>query len=596
GVGLFGARVSVLSDIIDSSPTPVGPPSLLYPPTWQDFLISAPSLPENSGQSYANYATAQATRMNVVYVGANDGLLHGFRAGSFDVNGNFVSGGANPNDGYEVMAYMPGAVLNIIHNASNPAIDFANIQYGHAFYVDATPGNGDLFYNGQWHTWLVGGLGAGGAAIYALDVTTPGSSFTEGNAANVVLGEWTPSTLTCTNVANCGNNLGNTYGTPQIRRFHNGMWGAVFGNGLGSPTGDAGIYVMTVNPTNGAKTFYYFGTGKSGDGIAYAAPADIDGDHIVDYVYAGDMLGNLWRFDLTSSNPAMWGLSPATALFKTPTGQPITTAVLPLVTSTTATVPRVMIDFGTGQQVPLTNSSPTTYATAAQSLYGIWDSNMANWNSKSSQQFAVVTSPATVTIGQLQAQTIQTTVTSTGGNQFRTITSNPVCWSGSTTCSGGNTQFGWVLNLPSSSSNGAEQVIFNPSLQLGVFLVNTTVPASTNPYQCLATTTTGWTYGISPSNGGTFATSTFGDNVNSFISYNNQVVGAEFTNGTGSTSVVLAGTHSFLVMQTSAPTGSSGGSSGSGSSSSGGGNGPGTALPFNGPSPHSTSVTWVERR
>ncbi|HEY1725271.1 MAG TPA: PilC/PilY family type IV pilus protein [Steroidobacteraceae bacterium] len=597
GVGLFGARVSVLGDIIDSSPTPVGPPSLLYPPVWSDLLVSSPSLPENAGQSYATYATTQATRMNVVYVGANDGLLHGFRAGSFDANGNFISGGSTPNDGYEVMAYMPGAVLNTIHSATNPAIDFANIQYGHAFYVDATPGNGDLFYGGAWHTWLVGGLGPGGAAIYALDVTTPSSSFTEGNAANVVLGEWTSSTLTCTNVGSCGNNLGNTYGTPQIRRFHNGMWGAVFGNGLGSSTGDAGIYVMTVNPTTAAKTFYYFSTGKASttnpDGIAYAVPADLDGDHIVDYVYAGDVRGNVWRFDLTNANPSNWGLSSTTPLFTTPSGQPITTQVVPLVTSQTTALPRVMIDFGTGQQVPLTNSSPTTYATTAQALYGIWDWNMANWNSKSSVQFASMTAPQTVSTATLTTQSVLGVFTSTAGNQFRTISSNTVCWAGSTTCGGNNNQFGWVLGLPGT----AEQVIFNPTLQLGVLLVNTTIPPSTNPYQCLATTTTGWTFGISPSNGGTFATSTFGDTVNNFSTYNNQVVGAEFTNGTGSTSVVLAGTHSFLVMQTSAPTGSSGGSSGSGSSSSsGGGSGPGTALPFNGPNPHSTRVTWVERR
>src|SRR4029077_2934521 len=98
-----------------------------------------------------------------------------------------------------------------------------------------------------------------------------------------------------------------------------------------------------------------------------------------------------------------------------------------------------------------------------------------------------------------------------------------------------------------------EQLFLNPSLQLGVFLGNSTIPPSTDPYRCLATTTTGWTYGISPSNGGTFATSTFGDTVNSFNTYNNQVVGAESTNGTGSVSVVLAGGHSFVVMQTSSP-------------------------------------------
>jgi type IV pilus assembly protein PilY1 len=599
GVGLFGARESVLSDIVDSSPTPIGPPSLRYPQSWSDFLIVAPSLPENAGQSYTSYITAQSGRLNVVYVGANDGFLHGFRSGSFDASGNFVNNGATPNDGYEVMAYMPGAVLKTIHNAGIAALDFSNIQYGHNFYVDATPGNGDLFYGGVWHTWIVGGLGPGGSAIYALDVTNPSTAFTEANAVNVVVGEWNPATLTCTNVAGCGNSLGNTYGTPQIRRFHNGMWGAVFGNGFGSSSGDAGIYVMTIDPTSGARTFYYLSASQAGtsDGIAYTSPADIDGDHIVDYVYAGDLLGNLWRFDLTSSNPAQWALTSTTPMFKTPAGQPITTQVVPLITTQTTSLPRVMVDFGTGQQIPLTNASPTSYATGTQALYGIWDWNMSSWNLKAAQKFASLPSPQSVTVGTLSTQSVLGTFTSAAGNQFRTISSNPVCWAGSSTCaSGANNQFGWSLSLPGV----AEQIIFNPTLQLGVFLVNSTIPPSTNPYQCLATTTTGWTFGISPSNGGTFATSTFGDNANSFVTYNNQVVGAVNTNGTGSSSVVLAGGHSFLVMQTSSP-GSSGGSSGAGSSSGGSSSGGGStcttgACVFNGPNPHSTRVTWVERR
>ena len=121
---------------------------------------------------------------------------------------------------------MPGAVLNTIHNSANATLDFSNTQYAHNFFVDATPGTGDLFYGSAWHTWLVGGLGAGGAAIYALDVTNPTQLSPRANAATLVhrrveLGD---HQLQPTWPA-CGNNLGNTYGTPQIRRFHNGNWG-----------------------------------------------------------------------------------------------------------------------------------------------------------------------------------------------------------------------------------------------------------------------------------------------------------------------------------------------------------------------------------
>src|SRR4029077_9000474 len=240
GVGLYRPRTSVLGDIIDSSPTWVGPPVSPYTATWSDRLYSAATIPEAgaSAQTYAQYVTATQTRMNVVYVGGNDGLLHGFRSGSYDANGNFVATG---NDGQEGLAYMPGALVKTIHSA--PAnVDFSNAQYGHNFFVDATAGIGDLFYVNAWHSWVVGGLGPGGSAIFALDVTDP-TTFAETTtqAPKTVIGEWTggaTGTIMCTNVAGCNSSLGNTYGTPQIRRLHDGKWAVIFGNGFGSATGD----------------------------------------------------------------------------------------------------------------------------------------------------------------------------------------------------------------------------------------------------------------------------------------------------------------------------------------------------------------------
>src|SRR3984885_9764462 len=218
-IGLFPRRESVLENIIASSPAWVGPPIAGYTTVWADRINAADPLPENgsSAQSYPAFITAEQTRLNVVYVGSDDGLVHGFRTGSFDVNGNFVSTG---NDGKEVLAYMPAAVVNTIHSSTS-TLDFSSSQYGHNFFVDATPATGDVFYGNQWHTLLVGGLGPGGAALYALDVPNPATTnFAEGHAASLVIGEWTPATISCHNntPANCGNNLGNTYGTPQLDR------------------------------------------------------------------------------------------------------------------------------------------------------------------------------------------------------------------------------------------------------------------------------------------------------------------------------------------------------------------------------------------
>jgi type IV pilus assembly protein PilY1 len=344
GVGLYRARDTIVGDIVDSSPVWVGPPSSPYTSSWRDRLYgtSGSAMPENAtgSQTYLQFSAAKQTRLNVVYVGSNDGFLHGFRAGSFLSTGAFVSTG---NDGQEVLAYMPGATLSSaalgsagggctnaattqtvvqgIHGVTPaiganpecvmPLLDYANPQYAHNFFVDATPGTGDLFYGNAWHTWLVGGLGAGGQAIFALDITDP-SNFAESNASGpsgVVVGEWNSASITCANAPTCGQNLGNTFGTPQVRRLHNGNWAVIFGNGFGSTTGDAGIYVMSIDATSGAQTFYYLSTGTSGaNGIAYVTPFDMDGDHITDYVYAGDLYGNLWRFDLTSNNPGSWGV------------------------------------------------------------------------------------------------------------------------------------------------------------------------------------------------------------------------------------------------------------------------------------------------
>jgi type IV pilus assembly protein PilY1 len=574
GVGLYRARASVLGDIINSSPTWVGPPQAPYKALWQDRLNGS-SPPENSGQTYPAFQASAAQRLNVVYSGANDGLLHGFRSGAYTSTNTYVSNSTTPNDGLEVLAYMPSTVVNTIHSATDPTVDFSNTQYGHNFYVDAPPGSGDLFYGGNWHSWLVGGLGAGGAAIYALDVTDP-TSLSESNAANLVIGEWNSATITCANVSGCGAKLGNTYGVPQIRRFHNGMWGAVFGNGLGTAGGSAGIFVMTIDPSSRAVTFYYLSAGAAaaGNGIAYTTPVDLDGDHITDYVYAGDVKGHIFRFDLTSSNPSAWAVSSGGPLFTAPAGQPITTKLVVAAAPASSGPPRILIDFGTGQQTPLTNTTPSSYASGTQSLYGIWDWNLSAWDAMSATQYASLSGSYTITTANLQAQTVLASVPASSG--YRAVSSNPICWYGTTSCTSGNTQFGWRMDLPGSN----EQIIYSPVLEVGAFIVNTTIPATNNPINCTAATATGWTLAISPITGGALTKSFFGDSSGHFVNYNGQIVSGAALNGTGSVSIVTTGGNqpgTFLVTQTTS--------------------GVGVVLPVNPlATAKGTRLTWIERR
>ena len=572
GVGLYRSRTDVLGDIIDSSPTWVGPPVAPYTGTWSDRLNPAATNPEAgfSAQTYSQYVTAAQTRMNVVYVGGNDGLLHGFRSGSYDPNGNYVATG---NDGLEVLAYMPGAVVQTIHSTT-ASVDYSNAQYGHNFFVDAMPGAGDLFYGNAWHSWVVGGLGPGGAAIFALDVTNPTTSnFTEANAASLVIGEWTSASIACANVASCGSNLGNTYGTPQIRRLHDGRWAVIFGNGFGSTSGDAGIFVMTIGPTTNAPTIYYLSThtAGSGNGIAFASPVDLDGDHITDYVYAGDLHGNLWRFDLTGSSETNWALTPG-PLFKTPAGQPITTGIVAASGAPSSGMQQyLMLLFGTGQKTALTSTNPALYATGTQALYGVWDWNLsvsdggalgpgagnpAGWNGLSSVQYASIThtntglaSPYTLTPANLQAQTATVNATT----QNRDIANNAtICWAALSTCSS-NKQFGWYINLPGAQ----EQIIYGAELVSQALTVNSIVPATNTPTSCGNPSDTGFTYVLSAMTGAAFnqvflpPSQAANVAVNTNPRYTDTNAIAILTNATGSPFVTsnAAGTH-FLVYET----------------------------------------------
>ena len=606
-------RVGILGDIVDSSPAWVGPPSVGYPAPWVDDYDGG-SMPENSGQSYAAFKTQAESRMTVVYAGANDGFLHGFRSGYFDANGSFDGSGSGSNftgtnnDGTELLAYMPAYVLNHIQSTT-AASDYSSVQYAHQFSVDATPGTGDVYYGGAWHTWLVGGLGPGGSAIYALDVTNPGHTtstapaFTESNAASLVIGEWntttttsgttttTTSTLSCvgstnasTNTPACGLNLGNTYGTPQIRRFHDGLWGAVFGNGFGSSTGDAGIYVMVLNAATGAPTFYYLSTGTSGsnNGIAYVSSVDLDGDHVTDYVYAGDLLGNVWRFDLTSTNPRQWtatmnGSKPQ-ALFTTPAGQPITTK---LVVASIASTPlrRILVEFGTGQQIPQSTASASLYAASQQALYGIWDWNFAVWNANSTNQYAALSAtvplngtlaPSSIATPHLQLQTFASV--SSGGIDYRTVSDTPICWAGAVSsglCTT-STQFGWYLQLASGYANSSdvnlptgnaasgvplvyEQTLYNPTLVGNAFIASTTIPPASALLSCFSTVAGGFTLAINPATGGATSQSVFSHN-GQFTNLSGGIVGGLGQSRTGSVLIVTSGTgaalRNYLATQT----------------------------------------------
>lgn len=351
GDGMYRERKVKLGDIVSSSPLFVGRPPFRY----RDSLESSP---------YSTFASDNAERQGMVYAGANDGMLHGF----------------NAETGEEVFGFIPSPVFNNLSKLTNQ-------NYSHQFYVDGPPSMGDVYFDSAWHTVLVGGLNKGGQGIYALDITDPASTLAnaESKATNLMLWEFTDAN---------DKDLGLTYSQPSIVRLHNGRWAAVFGNGYNntvadthqSTTGNAVLYVVEFG--SGGKTYKFdtkTGTAQAPTGITYpnglSTPSvvDIDGDRIADYVYAGDLYGNLWKFNITGTDSTSWGIAykdganPA-PLFKAKDGdgnsQPITDR--PEVARGPGGA-GMMVLFGTGKY--LENSDKLLLPKRIQSFYGIVDKN-----------------------------------------------------------------------------------------------------------------------------------------------------------------------------------------------------------------------------
>lgn len=521
--GPFRTRNSVLGDVINSSPAWVGPPRAPYPDVWVDRLQAGVAQRE---LGYSGFRTEKAERPGVVYAGANDGFLHGFQAGvgRYDAEGNFTLTDNSTNNGREVLGFMPWRALRTLQ-VGQDNLDYTSARYAHNAFVDATPGSGDLFYGGSWHTWLAGGLGFGGnpagvsnepdavnpGALYVLDVTDPGS-FSEDNAAALVVANLDSDTLACTGAPGCAKAFGSQTGTPVIGRLHNGQWAVLFGNGLNSASGTAGMFIGLVDPVSGKiRDIRFLDTGAgpsvSADGksvrngIAYVALADLDGDKITDYAYGGDVLGNLWRFDLTSANPAEWS---ARAVFEAGLGQPITTRpivalVPPEGAERSAGRDRVIVSFGTGQAWPQTMTSGARFAAGAQALYGIWDWRMEDWNSKAGPgaQYASLAGPVDP---RLSSATLSPPKRAPGplGAEYQTLASAKVCWAGSSACASGNMHTGWKVAMV----NADEQFIFNPTLFRGQLFVNTVIPPQEDRFSCEASVPSGFTLAVDIATGG----------------------------------------------------------------------------------------------
>ncbi len=353
----FRPRLTLLGDLVNSGPVFVSAPNLAWPDT-------AP-FPDSTGSRYSDFKNSSIkNRKKVVYIGSNDGMLHAF----------------DDDTGEELFAYVPNLLASSdlekgFHYLTDP-------NYTHNWYVDLTPTLSDVFMSTVggtgWRTILVGGLRGGGRGLFALDVTDP-SNFNEGNANKMVMWEFSSAD---------DNDLGYTYSRPTIAMANNGRWVAIFGNGYnGTGDGAAKLFILDIEagqdgwqPGDYVEITTQVGDTINRNGLATPALADIDGNGTVDRVYAGDLEGNMWAFDLSGNTSSSWDVaysasgSPA-PLFTTQANQPITAkpvlAKHPTIPSQSSpsNAPNLMVYFGTGQYLVETDKSNTD----TQSFYGVWD-------------------------------------------------------------------------------------------------------------------------------------------------------------------------------------------------------------------------------
>jgi len=488
-------RNSRLGDIVQSSPVAVGAPGGDWNHHRQDILTGADRSSE--ALAYSRFLSEQALRTPMVYVGANDGFLHGFRTG--------LQGGRYQDDGAELLAYAPAAALRALWSPGNPDLSLADHAYDHQFFVDATVGVGDAYVNHRWQTLLMGGLGAGGRAggpaseeqdtanglLYVLDITEPDFFGNNGVRASRVRAQEVHSgpgvgTIRCSRFVGarpaaqaCASHFGAQYGTPQLGRMHNGHWAMIAGNGLYSASGAAGIFLFTQLDQLGGTGNYFLNSGAvpalgRKNGVVQVTLADLDGDGVVDYIYAGDVLGNVWRFDVTSARPQDWLSTPPVRVFSTPNQQPISTRLL-VNTVGDHHAKRVVIQFGTGRAWPLLRASGNRYATGPQAIYGIWDWHFTDWNTRSAGHYqALVAAPANAEVTERLVTTVRAV-----DRAYRTVLARPICWIGESGIQGCThySAYGWKLELPAIGTSGFhEQVVFDPQLVHGLMVVNTLVP------------------------------------------------------------------------------------------------------------------------
>lgn len=417
---LFRYRAAVLGDALESQPAYISNPVFSYTYPGYSELAGSPTL------SAGGYKTVQAGRAGTVYMGTNDGMMHAFAA----------------DTGIERWAYIPSVIITNMWKLAdkNYASLHLNFVNGSPITSDVCVANCNDVATADWRTILVAGLNGGGRGYYALDITTPS----------------TPTLLwEITTTAGIGKvkdaDIGYSYGQPIITRKADGTWVVLVTSGYNNTSpGDGKGYLYTLNASTGAiisKIATGVGSTTTPSGLAKISGWNNEpAGNAVGYVYGGDLLGNVWRFNINGVSTAVTGTGDVmklATLFSDSAGansQPITTTpVLGKIAG------KRVVFVGTGKYLETGDLTTTQIQT----------------------QYAIKDDDATTTLVNPRNTLVQQTLTNNSdGTATRVSSNNTVNF---------YTDRGWYVDLPESG----ERVNIDSALAQGVLVVPTIVPSNT---------------------------------------------------------------------------------------------------------------------
>lgn len=523
GLAKYRAREQVLGDIVNSLPTFIG------------GVLDAgyDQLPTGTwGQAtYKAFYSTKAAREGVLFAGANDGMLHGFRDGAK------ASDGLNPtfaNGGKEVFAFVPRTAMPKMDKLASKTFDH---QFIGGFTVDGPTLEADACLGTStscvWTNMLLGTAGAGGQTVYAINVDNP----TAMTASNVKW-EITPTdrSLGSTLITSSDyKDMGNILSEVQTGLTMDGRWVAIFGNGYHN-TGDTMAHLYLADLATGAKVADFVAGSATGNGLGGVLLIRDAKQRIIG-AYAGDLKGSMWKFDLSSATASNWGvgLGGSPLYSTTATTKPITSAPTAVAHPNGGAV----VVFGTGK---LFDATPDDLNDAsAQSVYGVWDSVSFGDTAATPSNVPQVDQP------NLVLQTISTATTLLTGKaptavaqDYYAVSRNPIDWT---------TKRGWYLNLTTASG---QRVVYPLTTLVGKYAaVDTLAPANLVSSDACTLVNTGkaWNYAIDMLTGGSVTEPIYDTNGDGIVNSSDALVSGYANAADGRTRYVKNDTQSLSTQK-----------------------------------------------